>query len=359
MPSRRIATLDLFSGIGGFSLALRSICKTVGYCEKKVASVAVLKARMKSRELDKAPVFDDVNDLTKAHLNELPLMITAGFPCQDISGANPSGKGLDGERSGLFFQIIRLIDEIPEVKIVLLENSPFIRTRGLQRVIDCFVDRGFRLAFSVYTPADIGAPHDRRRWICLAVQDVATLPICQYVFDTNEWRTEPCPRVLRTQKNKARSLKVRNMLIGDSVVPIVVSEAFNDLSAIILNKKRSADFYPAYVVAFDKQLRVMSPKRSRNAQDLKLVLTNGQTSFKRKLWASPCASHWSQYENLSLRSTRVLANQIYYERRTREYMGPLSPHSTKHSGVWSINPCFVEWLMGFPKDWTLTKAAKT
>lgn len=96
--------------------------------------------------------------------------LCAGFPCTDISAANPSGKGIDGERSGLYREVMRAIDTVrPEW--VFLENSPRIRTKGRHVVIGDLVARGYSWRDGVLGAADVGAPHQRDRWWLLAHRD--------------------------------------------------------------------------------------------------------------------------------------------------------------------------------------------
>lgn len=90
----------------------------------------------------------------------------AGFPCQDISAAG-TGRGIDGERSGLVSEVFRAVDAI-RPRFVFLENSPRIRTKGRDRVIAELVARGYAWRDGVLGAADVGAPHDRGRWWCLA-----------------------------------------------------------------------------------------------------------------------------------------------------------------------------------------------
>ena len=90
----------------------------------------------------------------------------AGFPCQDISAAG-TGAGIDGKRSGLVTEVFRAIDTIGP-RFVFLENSPRIRTKGRDRVIAKLVARGYAWRDGVLGASDVGAPHDRDRWWCLA-----------------------------------------------------------------------------------------------------------------------------------------------------------------------------------------------
>ena len=140
MELRRLNGLDLFSGIGGNSIGLNEYVNTIAYCEADRHAQAVLLSRMGDGHLSKAPIWDDITTLTGAHF-DIPIdIIIGGFPCQDISVAG-KGAGLAGERSGLFFEIVRLAKEIKPT-FLFLENVPAIRTRGLDTVIQEFTEIG-------------------------------------------------------------------------------------------------------------------------------------------------------------------------------------------------------------------------
>ena len=160
--------LDLFSGIGGINLALKPWIRTVAYCERDRYAQGVLLSRMRSGNIDQAPIWDDVQTLSGEMLGKIDI-ITGGFPCQDISVAG-RGDGLEGKRSGLFFQIIRLTDEL-KPRFVFLENVPAIRTRGLDTVIKEFTRIGYDCRWTVVSAAEVGAPHIRKRWFLLAHSD--------------------------------------------------------------------------------------------------------------------------------------------------------------------------------------------
>lgn len=158
--------LDLFSGIGGLSLALKPWVETVAYCESDRHAQCVLMQNMRRGYLEEAPIWDDVRTLRREHL-EIPIdIIFGGFPCQDISAAG-RGAGLEGKRSGLFFEVVRLVQEIRPT-FVFLENVPAIRTRGLREVIREFTDLRYDCRWTCVSAADVGAPHLRRRWWMLA-----------------------------------------------------------------------------------------------------------------------------------------------------------------------------------------------
>ena len=158
--------LDLFSGIGGITLALRQWVRPIAYCEIDRYCQAVLLSRMHDGELPTAPIWDDVRTLRGDMLPVKPDIIYGGFPCQDISVAG-RGAGLAGERSGLFFEIARLIGEI-RPRFIFLENVPAINLRGQEQVISALTDLGYDCRWTTVSAAEVGANHRRERWFCLA-----------------------------------------------------------------------------------------------------------------------------------------------------------------------------------------------
>lgn len=158
--------LDLFSGIGGISLALREYVRTIAYCEIDPYCQGVLFSRMASNDLCMAPVWDNVSTLQGEQFSGIVDIIFGGFPCQDISVAG-KGKGLEGERSGLFFEIVRLAKEI-RPKYIFLENVSAITSRGGIEVCEEVTKMGYDCRWCVISAASVGALHRRERWFLLA-----------------------------------------------------------------------------------------------------------------------------------------------------------------------------------------------
>ena len=159
--------LDLFSGIGGLSIALRDWVRPVGYCEIDPYSQGVLLSRISDRRLGLAPIWDDIRTFGRGNIQELAIdIIYGGFPCQDIS-VSGIGKGLERERSGLFFEIVRLAKEI-KPKFIFLENVPAISSRGGLQVVRTIAEMGYDCRWCVVSAASVGAPHKRERWFLLA-----------------------------------------------------------------------------------------------------------------------------------------------------------------------------------------------
>jgi DNA (cytosine-5)-methyltransferase 1 len=155
--------LDLFSGIGGFSLGLeRAGFRTEAFCEIDVKAREVL-----AKHWPNVPIFNDVSKLTKEVLDERGItidVICGGFPCQDISAAG-KGAGLGGERSGLWWQFHRLIEEC-RPQFAIIENVSALRGRGLDEMLRGLATIGYDAEWHCIPAASIGAPHRRDRiWI--------------------------------------------------------------------------------------------------------------------------------------------------------------------------------------------------
>jgi len=171
-----LSGLDLFSGIGGITLALRPWVRPIAYCENDRWAQACLLSRMYDGSLPNAPIWDDVSTLSKDIIGPEPIdIIYGGFPCQDISCAG-LGAGLGGKRSGLFFEIARLVGEL-RPNFVFLENVPAITTRGLTEVCLALTALGYDCRWTIVSAREMGAPHLRERWFLLAHANGAGLQI--------------------------------------------------------------------------------------------------------------------------------------------------------------------------------------
>ena len=170
MSSQPYKLLDLFSGIGGFSLGLErsGAFETVAFCEIEPFPRKVL-----AKHWPKVPCYDDIRTLTAARLAADGIAVDAicgGFPCQDISTAG-QGRGLDGERSGLWFEYARLVGEL-RPKYVIVENVAALLGRGLEQVLGSLAKIGYDAEWHCISAAAIGAPHRRDRvWIIANTND--------------------------------------------------------------------------------------------------------------------------------------------------------------------------------------------
>lgn len=163
-----LRVLDLFSGIGGFSLGLgRAGMRTVAFCEADAAARRVLRAHWGPTTL----IYPDVRTLSGERLRQdgvpAPDLVCGGFPCQGISLLGPArgARGLRGERSALWWEMLRLVAEL-RPGWVLAENVPALRSRGLDRVLGGLAAVGYDAEWHCVPASRVGAPHRRDRlWI--------------------------------------------------------------------------------------------------------------------------------------------------------------------------------------------------
>ena len=231
---KKMRHLDLFSGIGGFALAAHMVggIETVqfveidNYCQKILA-----------KNFPGVPIHGDITTFT-AEPGSADI-ITFGSPCQDLSSANPDGRGLEGERSGLFYEAIRIVRMV-QPRFAVFENVPnlLVKDNGIhfQRVLRAFWESGFDAEWQVVSAASVGAPHLRERVFIVAYPngsgrekfDATTISKEQghsaglTTQGRNYWRTEPgvCGVDARFSHRLDR---IRGL--GNAVVPQVASIA--------------------------------------------------------------------------------------------------------------------------------------
>lgn len=256
--------LDLFSGIGGFSLGLeRAGMETVAFCEYDEKCRQVLK-----KHWPDVPIFNDVRklyrfasdcsvceycleepfcDLCETHFGECECygcsefddeigsidVISAGFPCQDISVGHTWSEalGLGGERSGLWSEVVRLTDVL-RPKWVIGENVAALRSRGLARCLQDLWAVGYDAEWHIISAASVGADHLRERVFIIAypqgerIQGLwpegfqITRPLDEKVLsirDSNgQWKAEPD---FRRETNGVPGRVDRLKQLGNAVVP--------------------------------------------------------------------------------------------------------------------------------------------
>ena len=157
--------LALFAGagggiLGGHLLGWRTVCAV----EWEAYPASVLCARQNDGLLPPFPIWDDVQTFDGKPWRGIVDVVSGGFPCQDISAAG-KGAGIDGERSGMWGHMARVVSEV-RPKYVFVENSPILVTRGLERVLSDLTKIGYDTKWTVMGAADVGANHQRDRiWI--------------------------------------------------------------------------------------------------------------------------------------------------------------------------------------------------
>ena len=157
--------LALFAGagggiLGGHLLGWRTVCAV----EWEPYAASVLVQRQNDGILPPFPIWDDVQTFDGRPWRGIVDVVSGGFPCQDISAAG-KGAGINGERSGMWREMARIIREV-RPRYAFIENSPMLTTRGLDVVLSDLASMGFDARWGVLGAADVGAPHQRDRiWV--------------------------------------------------------------------------------------------------------------------------------------------------------------------------------------------------
>ena len=176
--------LALFAGAGGGILGGHLLgWNTVCAVEWEPYPASVLCARQNDGFLPPFPIWDDVCSFDGKPWRGIVQIVSGGFPCQDISAAG-KGVGIDGERSGMWREMARIICEV-RPRYVFVENSPMLTSRGLGAVLGDLASMGFDAKWGVLGADDIGANHQRDR-IWIRAEQMG------YAYNDGQTATEVC-----------------------------------------------------------------------------------------------------------------------------------------------------------------------
>jgi DNA (cytosine-5)-methyltransferase 1 len=233
--------LDLFSGIGGLTIALSEWIRPIAYCENDRYAQAVLLSRMHCGDIPIAPICTDIRELSGHDIEGNVDILYGGFPCQDISECR-DGNGLDGERSGLFFEIMRLAEEI-KPHFIFLENVRNIRAKGLEEIANHISDRGYDCRWDILPAYTDTKGFEGERWFCLAkaqsigsqagrTQERKRPASTQLQFDIQNpfWETDANRIYGASNGLQIRSHAIR--ALGNAVVPHQAKAAFERLMGL-------------------------------------------------------------------------------------------------------------------------------
>jgi DNA (cytosine-5)-methyltransferase 1 len=239
----KMKAVSLFAGVGGFDLALeRSGVEVVASVEIDNKAQEVLRRRFPN-----STIFGDVTEVTgeqliSAGFDPVDGIITGGFPCQDLSVAGKRA-GLAGKRSGLFWEICRLLDET-RTQNFILENVPGLLSsnngRDMAVVIEALVQRGYRVGWRVLDAQYFGVPQRRRRvFIVGSLGDSGRSP--QEILDLRESRSRyfeaskqsgQAPSIAVTER--ARKHTVGTLTVSDLIKGQMSNEAIqNNLLQVV------------------------------------------------------------------------------------------------------------------------------
>jgi DNA (cytosine-5)-methyltransferase 1 len=225
--------LHLFAGcgggiLGGILLGHTCVCAV----EIEEYRRRTLLQRQRDGILPRFPIWDDVRTFDGTPWSGTVDCICGGFPCQDISSANTNAVGITGPKSGLWKEYKRIVKEINPT-LVFIENSPILRLRGLEVVLEDLAEIGYDATWDIFSAAFDGADHIRKRMFILAYSNGAQLKRRCISFGVHSKHTNACGS--NWWKNQSRLERVADGMahrverleaIGDGQVPVVAARAF-------------------------------------------------------------------------------------------------------------------------------------
>ena len=370
----QMESLDLFSGICGISIGLEGFAKPIGYCDSNPACRAIIKKRIACGDLPQGAILDDVRGVDGTTFERVEA-IAAGFPCQGLSQAGKR-RGLSDERSGLFYEILR-IGDLFGPKLIFLENVSNILSMAMGEIVEeLHTKRAYDLRWICLSANDAGAPHLRRRWFCIASVRGFKRSWSGLSYSRFDWSKEP-PRLKPVSSAEENH---RIALLGNSVVPDAVRLAFVSLASLftVLDVTVSELEFKSPELAGSKGIPIDDvktwpkacvvqggrvyglPPPTFECPKLDLVLDAGYVGIstpsnlpkrvtsplaigetKRSLWATPRFANHSCSHILTLRSLSDIGTMLRFEKGTPE-----------EQRKWVINVNFIEWIMGYRQDFT-------
>lgn len=370
MSKPLLKTIDLFSGIGGISYALSNLTETILYCDIDFSVQRVLKARMASGHIHTAPIVNDVRNIEDMAKivgpdSQVDLLISSSS-CVGFSNVGKR-KGLNNPETGMMMEMLRVVERF-QPKMVFLENVAGITKtndgKDMNAVMESFHDMGYDTVWGVFSAADVGAWHQRRRWFCLAKKrgvELPTgdkLPLADYSNYKSLWGNDT-PPVSYTSANTAEA-RTRLRQLGNSVVPDCVRHAFVSLyKSVPIPGKKVGEQFGAYVnnsacglqvgdsglkEAVRRELEIyLDPHKPNLPLPTRVMeVTSGLITerYRMRSYPTPRAQNIASSSRLTNRASRDLGTVVKFQEGV-PWEGRLLP-----------NPQFVEFLMGFPKDFT-------
>jgi len=231
----RLTGVSLFAGVGGFDLAMERNGVEV------VANVEIDKQCQKvlAKHFPKAKQFSDItdvkgSDLIGAGFEPSRGIITGGFPCQDLSVAGKRA-GLVGERSGLFWEIARLIEET-KTEWFILENVPGLLTSNKGKdfgvVIGTMADIGYSLAWRVLDAQYFGVPQRRRRVFIVGRRIGDGLSSAEVLFKSEGLRRNTTQSKQAGQDTATSTARSVNLASGKTIANTIPAELYHHGSVV-------------------------------------------------------------------------------------------------------------------------------
>jgi len=344
---------SLFSGIGGLERGL-------GYPVAWHVEQSKFCRRVLAKHWPDAATFEDVREVGARNLAPVDVLC-GGFPCQDISCAG-KGAGLAGAKSGLWFEMLRIITEL-RPRYVVAENVGALKTRGLDVVLAGLHDAGYLSAWSIVGASDVGAPHRRKRlWIVASRRDCPMAFAPSAVGNSSQWvrsaeNPEPwemgVPRVTDVRENRRHRLHA----LGNAVVP--------QCAALIRQRIDTAGQLTLTNSGGSARAQWPTPTVCGNYNRRGASKTSGDGLATAVKWPTPVAHNAKGAPGAASilaggRQADLCTAVMYPTPTAHDGNGSPNPGDFRrntvplkaHFGTQLLNPDWVELLMGYPQGWT-------
>lgn len=387
MADTLLHTVSLCTGVGmldvGFAAGLEYLgirCRTVLYAEREAYAAAVLLARMEEGSLDAAPVWcGDFTQLDGRQFRGVVDCVVAGFPCQDLSVAGKRA-GLDGERSGLFFEVLRFacdcgarwlflenVSAIASAPASVMDGTEELEERAAARVMGELADCGWDAEWLTLSASDVGASHKRERWFCLAWKNLD---------DAGRRALRHDGKDKRPAAGEVNEASGAGGLLGNAGLQRIDLQQWphgaeypgtgGELVNAIGNRwgtrrmpdgKDDRDFTSATgeIAVVNPECARWGPARDRHSfhqaresePGIGDVADTGKQGLQGNKFGHPCNSNGGGRRHMD-----QLPNFVAYSPLARQIDDGEKSSEISQSSPRRLNPLFAEWLMGWPKDWT-------
>jgi DNA (cytosine-5)-methyltransferase 1 len=354
---------SLFSGVGGFDLGFeRAGMKSIWQCEIDKHCQEVLKEHFKG-----VKIYDDVRTITKTDAVDL---ICGGFPCQDLSVAGKR-KGLSGERSGLWFEFARVIDEL-EPKWVVIENVPGLlssnKGRDFAVVIRWLANRGYGVSWRILDSQYFGVAQRRRRVFIVASFGNGS---CAEVLFESDGMSGNTAKGKQEGEETAKTFTVRTGKEGGGKGYLEADGAMTlgGQPQWLFDRQRSDEYGESEVAS---TISRVAYKGSTDLIGFTQAATPDITGDKANTLDSGNSARQSICQALQARDYKGVGNQYvaenklvcWQDRQRSDEMriqGDTTPTLTRGKdiplvGVRRLTPTECERLQGFPDGWTKSQS---
>ena len=168
MDTTETTHISLCSGYGGIDLGLRRVIpdlRTVAYAEIEAFACENLLARMEGGQIDAAPIWSDLKSFPWEQFSGLVDILSGGYPCQPFSAA---GKRAGADDPRHLWPFISSGIQVLRPRLCFFENVEGHISLGLREVIADLENLGYQTAWGIFSAAEVGAPHQRKRVFILA-----------------------------------------------------------------------------------------------------------------------------------------------------------------------------------------------